>query len=194
MSLLVPELSTTLLRNSTYSSPVWSNSRNPSTSPGALPSIKAARTVASSSPAARAARDTLADVTSFESQLMVNAQRRPDKIRIDRLQSPGRADRVGKDRRSHSRHACAGFGCGKTFGRPSDLDRHRKTIHAQAKEHYHCATAGCEHQNRRIDKMQEHCRKMHGQSTDRAQFITVDDEIAKMFGCVISSYNRVDVA
>ena len=86
-------------------------------------------------------------------------------------------------RRHGTRHACPD--CHKTFGRRSDRNRHVNTIHGNGKEHYHCHAPGCRHQNRRLDKIREHCLKQHGQDKTHARFFTMDNEIAEEHGCFI---------
>lgn len=106
---------------------------------------------------------------------------RPPKLRLDRLHP---TDRVGGSRqKSTSRHFCVSTHCDKSFQRSYDLARHLNTIHGAAREHYHCATVGCKHQNRRIDKVREHCYKQHGLSKEQAQIVTVDDRTAVKYGC-----------
>lgn len=106
-------------------------------------------------------------------------------MRIDRLGPNDRTACRSSRRRHQGRYVCELPACDKTFARPSDLKRHRRTIHSQGHEHYHCITVGCEHQNRRLDKMQEHCRKVHGQQAKDAGFVTINDELAKMAGCMM---------
>lgn len=50
--------------------------------------------------------------------------------------------------------------CGKTFGRPSDLERHAKLHQADAPV-FHCMAVGCGYSSKRSDKLAEHVRRIH---------------------------------
>ncbi|RMY31311.1 hypothetical protein D0865_15036 [Hortaea werneckii] len=122
------------------------------------------------------------DPKSYSShQLLAPVTPNPKK-RLDRL--PTSAPASVSRRQGSARHPCDVVNCGKSFGRSSDLGRHMKTIHGTASEHYHCKAMGCYHQNRRLDKIREHCSKKHGQSDD---YYTQDDEVAEMVGCLFAT-------
>ncbi|RMZ08803.1 hypothetical protein D0862_03823 [Hortaea werneckii] len=122
------------------------------------------------------------DPKSYSShQLLAPVTPKP-KRRLDRL--PISAPASVSRRQGSPRHLCDVVNCGKSFSRPSDLVRHVKTIHHTASEHYHCKAMGCYHQNRRLDKIREHCYKKHGQTDD---YYTQDDEVAKMLGCLFAT-------
>ncbi|TEY61120.1 hypothetical protein BOTCAL_0174g00020 [Botryotinia calthae] len=56
------------------------------------------------------------------------------------------------------RFACDFIGCGKTFGRRSDCNRHMKKHEAPE---YSCPTLGCGREFYRRDKMMDHARRVH---------------------------------
>ncbi|KAI9641961.1 hypothetical protein NHQ30_009830 [Ciborinia camelliae] len=56
------------------------------------------------------------------------------------------------------RFACNSVGCGKTFGRQGDCDRHMKK---HGTFEYSCPEPGCPKQFYRRDKMKDHARRIH---------------------------------
>ncbi|KAF5872952.1 uncharacterized protein Bfra_008229 [Botrytis fragariae] len=56
------------------------------------------------------------------------------------------------------RFACNFIGCGKTFGRQSDCNRHMKKHEAPE---YSCHAPGCGREFYRRDKMMDHARRVH---------------------------------
>ncbi|RMY77086.1 hypothetical protein D0863_01529 [Hortaea werneckii] len=122
------------------------------------------------------------DPKSYSShQLLAPVTPNPKK-RLSRL--PTSAPASVSRRQGSARHPCDVISCSKSFSRPSDLVRHMKTIHHTASEHYHCKAMGCYRQDRRLDKIREHCSKKHGQSDD---YYTQDDKVAEMAGCLFAT-------
>jgi hypothetical protein len=70
------------------------------------------------------------------------------------------------DPTTKARYPCKWPGCGSSFGRPADRDRHVRTKHGNARTYY-CRESGCKKgvgygkPYSRIDKLQEHMRKKH---------------------------------
>jgi hypothetical protein len=54
-------------------------------------------------------------------------------------------------------------GVPKSFKRKFELNRHKRTVHGMTTERYHCTD--CSHHTPRLDKIQEHCRKVHKNGT-----------------------------
>lgn len=57
-----------------------------------------------------------------------------------------------------TRHLCDIYGCSSSFRRPSDLVRHKKSIHGPKSP---CPYMQCEYTTGRQDKMNEHIKKIH---------------------------------
>ncbi|KAH8817191.1 hypothetical protein F5884DRAFT_778715 [Xylogone sp. PMI_703] len=69
---------------------------------------------------------------------------------------------------SNLRCRCNIFGCSSTFSRPSDLARHKKSIHGPKEE---CIFRNCGYATGRSDKMKEHMRKKHSTRSQEPQNI-----------------------
>jgi hypothetical protein len=62
-----------------------------------------------------------------------------------------------------ARHCCSIDGCGQSFGRRKDLQRHEKDLHLKSGTVYRCTVSGCSYgkTNRRKDNFKRHFERMH---------------------------------
>lgn len=104
----------------------------------------------------------------------------PGKIRLDRQPSLYGALVRGP---GHGPFYCQFPDCQELFKRGYDLERHEKTVHQLSGMHYHCNHLGCDRQNRRLDRLREHCRRVHKDVKGQEKIETVVDDEAKRVGC-----------
>lgn len=68
------------------------------------------------------------------------------------------------------RHPCTETSCMKDFARTADVRRHVSDVHQHSDRHYECDRDLCPRKTRRLDKMREHCRKVHKQERGEESF------------------------
>jgi hypothetical protein len=75
-------------------------------------------------------------------------------------------------------YRCDHHGChSRTFGRPTDLQRHHNSAHAQIRQEFWCPHPGCERSRAggrpflRSDKVSQHLRQKHAQKQERQMHV-----------------------
>jgi hypothetical protein len=106
-------------------------------------------------------------ITSFEAGTINNQS--PDQLSNITRQNCTRSSnsaKVVEGSSAKTRYLCSWIGCGRSFSRAADRDRHLRTNHGNARR-YHCSEPNC---NKgagffsgysRVDKLQEHMRVKH---------------------------------